>query len=400
MLAIVTTHPIQYQVPLWQTLAKNGSIPFEVWYLTDHGTRSSYDQEFATTFAWDVDTLTGYPYRFLSAPRKAKPTSFWACRFREKLGDRICQSGVKQIWIQGWQVAAYWQAAWAAKQAGAQLWLRGESNDLAPINRLKYPLKRLLLTSLFDRVDRFLCIGSANRRFYESYGVNSTRLYHAPYAVDNDRFARQAKQLRSDRASIRRTWGISDEAYCILFCGKLIPKKRPADVIAIGRALRDSGRIPEVHLLFAGDGMLGAQLRAQTRVHYDATSESGRERLTSSASNAGAPPASFVGFLNQADISRAYVAADCLVLPSDHGETWGLVVNEALASGLPCVVSNACGCAEDLLNADQVYPVGLIAEAAQRIVDVSCRSEFHIRSLPRLQDTVLAVRAAYGEECS
>jgi glycosyltransferase involved in cell wall biosynthesis len=44
------------------------------------------------------------------------------------------------------------------------------------------------------------------------------------------------------------------------------------------------------------------------------------------------------------------VAADCLALPSDHDETWGLVVNEAMASGLPCVVSDACGCNEDLIR--------------------------------------------------
>ena len=60
--------------------------------------------------------------------------------------------------------------------------------------------------------------------------------------------------------------------------------------------------------------------------------------------------ATFAGFLNQTEISKAYVAADCLALPSDHGETWGLVVNEALASGLPCVASKACGCTEDLLR--------------------------------------------------
>src|SRR5205823_4093962 len=73
------------------------------------------------------------------------------------------------------------------------------------------------------------------------------------------------------------------------------------------------------------------------------------------------PNASFVGFLNQSEISRAYVAADCLVLPSDAKETWGLVVNEAMASGLPCIVSDACGCAEDLIapiRRDLCYPVG------------------------------------------
>ena len=73
------------------------------------------------------------------------------------------------------------------------------------------------------------------------------------------------------------------------------------------------------------------------------------------------PNASFVGFLNQSEISRAYVAADCLVLPSNATETWGLVVNEAMASGLPCIVSNTCGCAEDLvepIRPDLCYPVG------------------------------------------
>ena len=58
MLAILTTHPIQYQVPLWQALALDGGVPFEVWYLTSHGVQPSADQEFGQTFSWDIDTLT------------------------------------------------------------------------------------------------------------------------------------------------------------------------------------------------------------------------------------------------------------------------------------------------------------------------------------------------------
>jgi glycosyltransferase involved in cell wall biosynthesis len=75
----------------------------------------------------------------------------------------------------------------------------------------------------------------------------------------------------------------------------------------------------------------------------------------------GNPPASFTGFLNQTEISRAYVAADCLMLPSNHGETWGLVVNEAMASSLPCIASDKCGCAEDLIapiHSDLRFAVG------------------------------------------
>jgi glycosyltransferase involved in cell wall biosynthesis len=61
----------------------------------------------------------------------------------------------------------------------------------------------------------------------------------------------------------------------------------------------------------------------------------------------------FTGFLNQTQIVEAYVAADILVLSSDAGETWGLVVNEAMACGRPAIVSSLSGCCEDLVVAGE-----------------------------------------------
>ena len=58
----------------------------------------------------------------------------------------------------------------------------------------------------------------------------------------------------------------------------------------------------------------------------------------------------FPGFQNQRAMSAYYHAADCLVLPSLRDETWGLVVNEALAHGVPAVVSDQVGCAPDLIQ--------------------------------------------------
>jgi glycosyltransferase involved in cell wall biosynthesis len=108
--------------------------------------------------------------------------------------------------------------------------------------------------------------------------------------------------------------------------------------------------------LWVGMGELGAELRQACDLCFDAETKVPLDGPTRSG-----PNASFVGFLNQSQIARAYVAADCLVLPSNARETWGLVVNEAMASGLPCVVSDACGCAEDLvrpIRPDLCYPVG------------------------------------------
>lgn len=367
MLAILSTHPIQYQVPLWQALAKDGSIPFEVWYLTDHGTRPSYDAQFGQTFSWDLDTLSGYPSRFVEVNRQPNVSSFSGLRLGAPLREMFRERGVKALWVQGWQVAAYWQAVRQAHAAGIPVWLRGESNDLsvgAPL--WKRLTKRALLGRLFNRVENFLYIGQANRRLYEGFGVRREQLHPAPYCVDNERFARQADELRPKRVSLRRAWNIPEDAFCVLFAGKFIPKKRPFDLITAARDSRLGGRA--LHLLFVGSGELGGDLRSACHVTYDAA-PSGQCQGNGRGADEHAPGASFVGFLNQTEISKAYVAADCLVLPSDHRETWGLVVNEAMASGLPAVVSDACGCGEDLvapLNPRFRFPLGdteAIAEA-------------------------------------
>src|SRR6185503_72403 len=120
MLAIVTTHPIQYQTPIWRALAADGHVPFEVWYLTDFGVRPSRDRQFDKTFQWDIDLLSGYPHAFLKTAAGATPADFWRCRLAENLRARVANAGVKALWIQGWQVAGYWQAARQAKAAGAK----------------------------------------------------------------------------------------------------------------------------------------------------------------------------------------------------------------------------------------------------------------------------------------
>ena len=81
-------------------------------------------------------------------------------------------------------------------------------------------------------------------------------------------------------------------------------------------------------------------------------------------------PVTFAGFLNQSEIPKAYVAADCLVLPSDSGETWGLVVNEAMACGIPAIVSDHVGCGPDLVIEGEtggVFPLGDIDALAHKI---------------------------------
>ena len=346
MLAILTTHPVPYQVPIWKALAEDGRVPFQVWFLTHHGVGPSYDSEFGKTFAWDINLLSGYDSRLLANGPGVLPDGFMGLRLDKSFGQLLKDKRVKALWVQGWQVMAYWQAVWLAHAAGIPVWLRGESNDLAPASYWKTPLKRLLLGQLFKRVTNFLYIGKANRRLYESFGVPPGKLHPAPYCVDNSRFAQQAEKLLPERTAIRRAWRIPEEAFCVLFIGKFNPKKRPLDIAlaALSPSLKQIQQ--PLHLIFVGSGELGEQLRGRCNVVFDADNPAAVKK---NSGPGNLPCASFVGFLNQTEISKAHIAADCMVLPSNYGETWGLVVNEALASGVPCAVSAACGCGEDIV---------------------------------------------------
>jgi glycosyltransferase involved in cell wall biosynthesis len=395
VLAILTTHPIQYQVPLWQALARDGRVPFEVWYLSKHAAEVSRDRDFGKSFAWDLDMLAGYPHQFLDVDPGAAPNDFWKCRLRESLAERMRAAGVKALWIQGWQVAAYWQAVWAAKKSGAEVWLRGESNDLAPTTIWKRAIKRVVLGQLFRRVDRFLSIGTANRRLYEKFGVSRNQLYPAPYAVDNERFRQQANKIRKSKLEIRKQWNIPGDAFCVLFCGKFIPKKRPLDLVAAVSSLVTRHSSLKIHPLFAGSGELGEQLRANCNIMFDA------ENPDSSpvTRHVLLPNATFAGFLNQTEVSRAYIAADCLVLPSDYRETWGLVVNEAMASGLRCVISDQCGCAEDLgaKEGNAVFRCREVSELAVKLLSMATTNREPLQSveLPSFATTVATVARLY-----
>lgn len=341
-LKIITTHPIQYQVPIWKELARRNSVPFEVIFLCDHGYRESYDKEFGASFRWDMNMLEGYPSRVVGGGRS--PVGFWSLRLSTEIIGYLWRERPNVVWIQGWQVAGYWGVAFLARLRGADLWLRAETNSRSGGGRVAVA-RKIALRALFSLTDRFFWIGAGNRDFYLSQGVQPERLAFAPYCVDNDTFHLAAKTNRCERESVKRELKLPPRAFCFLFVGKFIAKKRPIDILDAAELAARIHPAREFHLIWVGGGEQEEALRARSRTCLE---------------NSGVA-SSFLGFLNQSEISKAYGVADCLILPSDASETWGLVVNEAMASGLPAIVSDACGCAQDLRlpgRDDLTYPCG------------------------------------------
>ena len=360
--------------------------------MCNQGLEARFDPGFGKSLSWDIDLLGGYESEFLNTYQGRRSDSFWWLQLKPGFERQLREVGANVLWIQGWQVAAYWQAVFAAARVGTELWLRGETNTRSNAGGIGRQFKRQILRNLLRRVDRFLYIGEANRRFYLEQGIDEERLALAPYCVDNSRFAAAATATHPERHRIREEWGIPADAFCFLFAGKFVHKKRPFDLIDAARCIQRELPGNKIHLLWVGSGELGSALRQSCRTCFDAENEIS----VNTANERDGSTASFAGFLNQSEISRAYVAADCLVLPSDATETWGLVVNEAMASGLPCIVSNACGCAEDLvqpIRPDLCYPMGDISALARAMAAVvadrpprtSCKRKF-----PNMMSVVLS----------
>jgi glycosyltransferase involved in cell wall biosynthesis len=338
----VTTHPIQYQVPWFRALARVPDLDLTVLFAMIPDARQQ-GIGFSVPFEWDIPLLDGYRHRRLdNRARKPALGRFFGCNTPE-VGPAL--EGSDAVIIHGWGVLSAQQALWAARRRRIPCILRGEASSLRPWA----PWRRLTYGAFLRSYAAFLSIGRANRDFYAHSGVPPGRIFDAPYCVDNERFSAQADALEPRRRVIRTGWGVREGSIAILFSGKLIEKKRPLDLVgAMAIARRQD---PRLHLLVAGDGPLRVACEQRVR-ELDV-------------------PATFLGFMNQDRIAEAYVAADCLVLPSDYGETWGLVVNEAMACGRPAIVSDRVGCHLDLVlpgETGAVFHFGEVDELASVIV--------------------------------
>jgi glycosyltransferase involved in cell wall biosynthesis len=184
-----------------------------------------------------------------------------------------------------------------------------------------------------------LPIGTRNEEFYRFHGVDQQHLFLVPYAVDNAFFAGAAGRFREQREELRSQYGLPANKPALLFASKLMPRKRPMDLLQAYEGMRSSN--VDACLVFVGAGELEADLRRYVVEH----------RI---------PDVHFFGFRNQSELPRFYALADVFILPSED-EPWGLVINEVMAAALPVVATQEIGAVADLVvNGDNgfVYQSG------------------------------------------
>jgi len=340
-LAAFLSHPVQYYSPWFAELASH--VDLKVYYALGNRSVDQAEAGFGVEFDWDIDLLAGYKAEFLNnVANPPQLAGFSGCDVPE-VRALLSAESPDAILIFGWHKKFYWQVLVAAFFLRIPVFVRVDSQLESPRSTLKRFAKYLPYRMVLPIIAHYLSPGERAEKYLGHYGVPPSRIHRVPHMIDVSRFAEGS--LNVDQ--VRAEHGALDDQVVLLFVGKLIEKKHPKTLIKALRELPPSVRSRFV-IWYVGSGALNNGIENE--------SESGDVEIR------------LLGFRNQSELPSIYAAADCLILPSDGGETWGLVVNEAMACGTPAIVSSEVGAGPDLIESGKtgwVFPFGDVASLAE-----------------------------------
>jgi glycosyltransferase involved in cell wall biosynthesis len=351
-IAIVASHVIQYQDPFFRLLAADPDVDLTVLYLSDAGLRTYRDADMGTALKWDVELLSGYRHTFLRNLVHDSNRG-WTRHVNPGIVGALVRGRYELvIFMLGWGSISALAGILTCRVAGIPFFLYGDSSFPPPETTLRSRIRASLLRALFRNTSGFMVSGSLNADYYRHYGADSDHFFLLPWAVDNDRFETASRFEPGEREAMRERLGIRPEQTVFVFSAKLVERKDPMTLLRAYAQLPDRDRAA---VLFLGDGILRQPLESFAREHELANVR-------------------FAGFVNQSELPKFYGMSDVFVLPSTY-EPRGAVINEAMACGLPVIVTDRCGSIGDIVRGGDnafIYPAGdanALAAAMERLTD-------------------------------
>lgn len=323
-LAIVSTHPIQYYAPVFRALSRSARVQprvFFTWSQTENG--PVFDPGFGIRFEWDIPLRDGYDHVFVHNVSKEPGTSHFRGIQNPTLNREIAAWGADALLVYGWRLHSH-LAAMRHFKGRIPVLFRGDSTLLDTRTSWRALARKACLRWVYSHVDAVIAVGENNRDYYLWSGVSSQRITIAPHSVDTGRFQDADGQFTRRAAAWRADLGISADTPVVLFAAKFIPRKQPLLLIEAFERLQSS----TAHLILVGNGEMEHALQDRARTM---------------------PNVHFLPFQNQTAMPVVYRLGDVYVLPSNNDETWGLALNEAMASGRAVIASSKVGGARDLI---------------------------------------------------
>lgn len=349
-LAIIITHPIRYFIPLIQMLNKKQGITLKLFftYGPDLLRKTKYNPAYREKAEPALPLFEGYDYAFIDNVSKNKSTYRFKGIINPSLIPEIEQWQPDALLVCGWKFHSHLQAMKHFK-GKVPVYFRGDSTllDEGSFSFPKKILRKLALTWVFRHIDKALYVGTNNKHYYEKSGLKKDQLIYIPHAVDNTRFAR-TDQLKEKALRVRRKMNIKDDEIVFLYAGSFTAAKGVFHLIAsFIKAKREN-----THLLFAGTGPAEQKLKSLA---------GGRINIH------------FLPYQTQTMMPLVYTTSEVLIQPSGS-DTWGLVINEAMANGLAIIASDKCGGATDLVEEGKngyIFPAGDINTLTSLIIKMA-----------------------------
>ena len=193
--------------------------------------------------------------------------------------------------------------------------------------------REMIKKRVVSTASSFLVGGEPQREYLQMLGVSVDTIYEGYDVVDNRHFTPNTSTRLQGKKIRSRDLGAPD--HVLLTCCRFIPKKNLFLLLdafhCYSKKLQENDQKRSSKLILLGDGIL-------------------KEELMMHAEKSGmSDDVIFPGFVQYNELPAYYCMADLFILASTS-EQWGLVVNEAMASGLPVLVSSHCGCSVDLVK--------------------------------------------------
>lgn len=323
-LAILTTHPIQYNAPLFVLLSARKNIQIKVFYTWGESVlEKKYDPGFGKTIEWDIPLLQGYEYSFVKNISANPGSGHFRGIDNPSLINDIKAWNADALLVYGWSFKSHLKCLRYFHKK-IPVFFRGDSTLLSNNGGVKSFIRKVFLIWVYKNVDKAFYVGTHNKDYYVACGMRSDQLIFAPHAIDNARFMSE-DILRNEQAILqRKSLKIKDNAIVFLYAGKLDENKNVGLLIHAFLKCQQNN----THLIIAGNGSEEAYLKT----------------LTKNSTNIH-----FLPFQNQQQMPVLYRMCNVFVLPS-KSETWGLSINEAMVCKRAILASNTCGAAVDLVD--------------------------------------------------
>jgi len=314
-LVILTEIISPYRIPLFNALAQHPEVDLHVIFLaeTDPNLRQWRVYKDEIRFSHQV------------LPSWRKHLGGYNVLLNRGVGRALTAASPDAILCGGYNYVASWQSLLWARSRNVPFLLWSESNSYE--QRRGHALVEFLKTEFLNRCDAFVVPGHWAHEYLRAHKVTEEVIFTAPNAVDNDRFTAAAATARQNSTAYRRQLNLPERYF--LFAGRLVREKGVFELLSAYAKLDHQVR-QQFGLVFVGDGVC-------------------REQLHEQAASVAPGLIQFAGFAHREQLAAYYALAQMLILPT-YTDTWGLVVNEAMACGLPVILSRAAGCGPDLVK--------------------------------------------------